>query len=88
MGDKSKMYRKIADNKLMFIGIGVGILFWFLEAAIHALIFYHGRLIDEILAPDPQEILDAGAQDFIQKPFSFETLSKTLKRMLGGQTSN
>ena len=55
MGDKSKMYRKIADNKLMFIGIGVGILFWFLEAVIHAFIFYHGRLIDEILAPDPHE---------------------------------
>jgi two-component system cell cycle sensor histidine kinase/response regulator CckA len=35
-----------------------------------------------------QEILDAGAQDFIQKPFSFETLSKKLKEVLGGQTSN
>jgi hypothetical protein len=55
MGDKSKMHRKIADNKLMFIGIAVGILFWLLEAAIHASIFYHGRLIDEILATDPHE---------------------------------
>ncbi|NVL90558.1 MAG: response regulator [Desulfobacterales bacterium] len=55
MKNKSKMHRKIADNKLMFIGIGLGILFWFLEAAIHAFIFYHGRLIDEILAPDPHE---------------------------------
>ncbi len=55
MGDKSKMHRKIADNKLMFIGIVVGILFWILEAAIHAVIFNHGRLIDEILAPNPHE---------------------------------
>ena len=27
-------------------------------------------------------ILDAGAQDFIQKPFSIETLSKKLKKVL------
>ena len=33
-----------------------------------------------------QEILDAGAQDFIQKPFSLETLSKKLKGVLRGQT--
>jgi len=55
MREKSKMYRKIADNKLIFIGIGVGLLFWFLEAAIHAMIFYHGRLIEEILALNPHE---------------------------------
>jgi len=32
-----------------------------------------------------QEILDAGAQDFIQKPYSFETLSEKLKEVLKGQ---
>jgi PAS domain S-box-containing protein len=32
-----------------------------------------------------QEILNAGAQDFIQKPFSFETLSEKLKEVLRGQ---
>jgi two-component system cell cycle sensor histidine kinase/response regulator CckA len=31
-----------------------------------------------------QEVLDAGAQDFIQKPFSFETLSEKLKEVLRG----
>ena len=35
-----------------------------------------------------QEILDAGAQDFIQKPFSLETLSERLKGVLRGQTGN
>jgi len=30
----------------------------------------------------PQEILDAGAQDFIQKPFSYATLSEKLKEVL------
>ena len=41
---------------MIFIGIGVGLLFWFLEAAIHAVIFKHGRLIDEILYPDLHEV--------------------------------
>ncbi len=35
-----------------------------------------------------QEILDAGAQAFIQKPFSLKTLSEKLKEVLGGQTGN
>lgn len=35
-----------------------------------------------------QEILDAGAQAFIQKPFSFETLSEKLKEVLGWQIAN
>jgi len=30
-----------------------------------------------------RKILDAGAQDFIQKPFSLETLSEKLKEVLG-----
>ena len=32
-----------------------------------------------------QEILDAGAQDFVEKPFSLGTLSEKLKRVLEGQ---
>ncbi len=32
-----------------------------------------------------REILDAGAQDFIQKPFSLATLSEKLKEVLGGK---
>jgi two-component system cell cycle sensor histidine kinase/response regulator CckA len=35
-----------------------------------------------------QEILDAGAQAFIQKPFLLETLSKKLKQVLGGKIGN
>jgi len=31
-----------------------------------------------------RKILDAGAQDFIQKPFSLATLSQKLKEVLGG----
>jgi len=32
-----------------------------------------------------QKILDAGAQDFIQKPFTMADLSQKLKKMLGGE---
>ena len=32
-----------------------------------------------------REILDAGAQDFIQKPFSIATLSEKLKEVLKGK---
>ena len=32
-----------------------------------------------------REILDAGAQDFIQKPFSITSLSEKLKEVLGGK---
>jgi len=41
-----------------------------------------------ILDRPGQQILDAGAQDFIQKPFSLETLSKKLNEVLGGQIGN
>jgi len=34
-----------------------------------------------------QDILDAGAQDFIQKPFSLATLSEKLKEFLEGKTN-
>ncbi|MBU0732780.1 MAG: response regulator, partial [Proteobacteria bacterium] len=34
-----------------------------------------------------REILDAGAQDFIQKPFSLATLSEKVKEVLEGQIS-
>ncbi len=33
----------------------------------------------------PQEILDAGAQDFIQKPFYYATLSEKLREVLEGK---
>ncbi|MGA1867838.1 MAG: PAS domain-containing protein [bacterium] len=48
--------RVLYDKKLIYFGIGVGILFWFLEAAIHAFIFYHGNFIAEVFTPDGHEI--------------------------------
>jgi len=44
-------------------------------------IVFSGYSID-----DPaREILDAGTQDFIQKPFSLATLSEKLKEVLEGK---
>lgn len=56
MTDCGKIRRMIADRKLATIGIGLGVLFWFLEAAIHTYIFYHDSFIAEIVAPDPHEM--------------------------------
>lgn len=52
----SQKYRLVAGSRLMLIGIGLGVFFWFFEAMIHSVIFYHGNLIREILAPDPHEM--------------------------------
>ena len=56
MEHEDKNDAKMADNKLVFLGIGIGILFWFVEAGIHSFIFYHGSLVKEIVAPDPHEL--------------------------------
>ena len=56
MEHENKDDAKTAGNTLVFLGIGIGILFWFFEAAIHSLIFYHGSLVKEIVAPDPHEL--------------------------------
>ena len=44
-------------------------------------IVFSGYTIDGLA----RKILNAGAQDFIQKPFSFETLSEKLKKVLEGK---
>ena len=44
-------------------------------------IIFSGYTVDGLA----RKILNAGAQDFIQKPFSFETLSKKLKKVSQGK---
>ena len=43
------------DNKLVWIAIGSGALFWILEALFHVLIFHEGTVIQQIFAPRPHE---------------------------------
>ncbi len=39
-----------------FIGIGAGVLFWFLESAMHAFLFREGTFIQQAIAPRPNEL--------------------------------
>ena len=42
--------------RLQWIGIGIGILFWFIDSAIDALIFGERTFFEQIIAPDPIDI--------------------------------
>ena len=44
------------SHKLIWIGLGLGALFWILEAFIHVLIFKHGSLFVETFFPEAHEI--------------------------------
>ena len=46
---------KISDN-LVLIGAGFGVLFWFVEAAIHVVVFHKGDYVGQILSTDSHEI--------------------------------
>ena len=54
MKAKSTNGTSITHN-LVWTAIGLAAFWWFLEAAIHAFIFYRSSLSDEILHPDPHE---------------------------------
>lgn len=43
-------------DRFIFIGIGVGILFYILEAAIHVFIFHEGNLYQQIFNPNAHEL--------------------------------
>ena len=45
---------KITDN-LVLTGAGFGVLFWFVEAAIHVVIFHEGHIVEQIISPNPHE---------------------------------
>ncbi len=36
-------------------GAGFGVLFWFVEAAIHVVIFHEGHIVEQIISPNPHE---------------------------------
>ena len=44
------------SDKLVWIAIGSGALFWVLEAVFHVFIFHEGTVIQQIFAPRPHEI--------------------------------
>jgi len=54
--NKSTNRINIRNLPILLIGIGGGILYWFLESVIHAFIFGKGDLIGQIFTSDPHEI--------------------------------
>ncbi|NVL91218.1 MAG: PAS domain S-box protein [Desulfobacterales bacterium] len=43
-------------EKLIWIGIGLAVLFWILESAVHVFIFHEGNLAQQIFSPHSHEI--------------------------------
>lgn len=56
MKDKRQYPISTTDNKLILIAIGVAVLFWILEAAIHVFVFHEGSLVTQIFTPGLHEI--------------------------------
>ena len=46
----------ISVYRFVWIGIGLGLLFWFLESILHVVVFNEGPLTAQILSKDPHEI--------------------------------
>ncbi|MDQ7837300.1 MAG: ATP-binding protein [Thermodesulfobacteriota bacterium] len=51
--DKNFLY---LSDKTAWIGVGLGLLFWFVEAAIHSLVLHEGTLIQQIFRPATHEL--------------------------------
>jgi PAS domain S-box-containing protein len=48
--------REDLSQNLIWVGIGVGILYWLLESLIHVVIFNQGHLLPQIFTPDIHEL--------------------------------
>jgi len=46
----------VQTQNFIWIGLGLGLLYWFLESWIHVIFFSEGHLLTQILTPDPHEI--------------------------------
>lgn len=47
--------KELSGSKLILLGVMLAILSWFMEAAIHAFVFFHTSFMDELARPDPHE---------------------------------
>jgi PAS domain S-box-containing protein len=45
----------VSSQKFIWLGIGLGIIYWFLESWIHIIFFQEGTFLSQILTPDPHE---------------------------------
>ena len=43
-------------DKIILIGIGLGILFWIFESAMHVFVFHQGNIFSQLFTPDLHEL--------------------------------
>jgi len=55
MQNAAKSTPLVSTQNFIWIGIGLGLLYWFLESWIHVIFFQEGNLISQILNPDLHE---------------------------------
>jgi len=51
-----KIADRIANNRIIWCGTGLGVLFWVLESVLHAFIFSHGTFIGQLISPELHEL--------------------------------
>lgn len=52
---KKNIKSSILSDKMAWIGVGLGLLFWFVESAIHSLVLHEGTFIRQLLSPAAHE---------------------------------
>ncbi len=55
MQNPAKSTLMLSTQNFIWIGIGLGLLYWFLESWIHVIIFQEGNIVSQILNPDLHE---------------------------------
>jgi PAS domain S-box-containing protein len=55
MQNPAKSTLMVSTQNFIWIGIGLGLLYWFLESWIHVIFFQQGTLISQIINPDSHE---------------------------------
>src|SRR3989338_8640486 len=53
MRERVKPFKMVC---LQWAGIGLGILYWFIESLLDSFLFHQGSIAERIFAPDPNEI--------------------------------
>lgn len=51
-----RMHSTRINERLIWIGIGLAVVFWFIESAIHVFVFHDGRFIQQMVSPEKHEI--------------------------------
>jgi signal transduction histidine kinase len=49
-------YHINVGHRMIWIGIGLAVLSWTIESAIHVFLFHHGTIVQQIFRPEPHEI--------------------------------